>query len=156
MLTRLRAAVAARSLANVECVEAGLLTYEHTGELADFAYSRYALHHLPDFWKALALTRLNRALRPPERRAPVVGCGLQLRARRSPRARGSVVRHRRRERGGRLDPCRACGTRPRRALDLHMLLEPMIERAGFVIEAASYSNDQFSAQYVLRKATRPE
>ena len=30
------------------------------------------------------------------------------------------------------------------------LLEPMIERAGFTIEQAAYSDDLFSASYVLR------
>jgi len=30
------------------------------------------------------------------------------------------------------------------------LLEPMIEQTGFAIEEASYSDDEFSAKYVLR------
>ncbi|TML27735.1 MAG: class I SAM-dependent methyltransferase, partial [Actinobacteria bacterium] len=51
-------------VANVECVNAGFLTYEHTGEPADFVYTRNALHHLPDFWKAVALTRIASMLRP--------------------------------------------------------------------------------------------
>jgi hypothetical protein len=38
--------------------------YEHAGEPADIIYSRYALHHLPDMWKASALTRLRSILRP--------------------------------------------------------------------------------------------
>jgi SAM-dependent methyltransferase len=53
-----------RGLDNVECVERGFLTYEHRGELADFVYSRNALHHLPDFWKAIALERITAFLRP--------------------------------------------------------------------------------------------
>jgi SAM-dependent methyltransferase len=40
------------------------LTYEHAGPRADFVYSRYALHHLPDFWKSVALERLHRVLAP--------------------------------------------------------------------------------------------
>jgi SAM-dependent methyltransferase len=47
----------------VECVEAGFLTYEHAGEPADYVYSRNALHHLPDAWKAIALNRVARLLR---------------------------------------------------------------------------------------------
>jgi ubiquinone/menaquinone biosynthesis C-methylase UbiE len=43
---------------NVECVRSGFLTYEHRGDPADFVYARNALHHLPDFWKALALERV--------------------------------------------------------------------------------------------------
>jgi SAM-dependent methyltransferase len=42
-------------LDNVECVHSGLLAYDHRGEPADFVYTRNALHHLPDFWKAIAL-----------------------------------------------------------------------------------------------------
>ena len=56
MLRRLQAKVTALGLSNIELVRAGFLTYEHTGRRADFIYSRFALHHLPDFWKALALT----------------------------------------------------------------------------------------------------
>lgn len=51
-------------LEHVECVQGSLLTYEHRGNLADFVYSRNALHHLPDFWKALALERIAAILRP--------------------------------------------------------------------------------------------
>ncbi len=49
---------------NIEVVQAGLLSYEHVGEPAGFVYSRNALHHLPDFWKALALRRMAAILRP--------------------------------------------------------------------------------------------
>jgi SAM-dependent methyltransferase len=49
---------------NVETVHAGFLSYEHHGEPADFVYSRHALHHLPDFWKVVALNRIAAMLRP--------------------------------------------------------------------------------------------
>lgn len=64
MLAALRTAVADQGLSNVDCVEAGFLTYEHGGDPVDLVYSRYALHHLPDFWKAIALSRLAAMLRP--------------------------------------------------------------------------------------------
>jgi SAM-dependent methyltransferase len=48
----------------VEWVEAGFLTYEHEGAPPQFVHSRNALHHLPDFWKGVALARI-RALLPP-------------------------------------------------------------------------------------------
>ena len=57
MLERLEANIERAGASNVECVHAGFLTYEHAGEPADLVYSRYALHHLPDFWKAVALSR---------------------------------------------------------------------------------------------------
>jgi ubiquinone/menaquinone biosynthesis C-methylase UbiE len=43
---------------NIHCVQAGFLTYKHQGEPATFVYSRNALHHLPDLWKAIALKRI--------------------------------------------------------------------------------------------------
>lgn len=64
MLARLAARVQQAGLDNVEPVHAGFLSYEHRGDPADFVYSRHALHHLPDGWKALALHRLAACLKP--------------------------------------------------------------------------------------------
>jgi ubiquinone/menaquinone biosynthesis C-methylase UbiE len=64
MLRRLEDKVAQAGLANVELVHAGFLSYEHAGAPADFIYSRFALHHLPDFWKVVAFDRLRRLVRP--------------------------------------------------------------------------------------------
>src|SRR5262249_37662335 len=54
----LLAAIRARGISNLECVEGGFLTYEHSGPPADVVYTRHALHHLPDVWKAVALVRI--------------------------------------------------------------------------------------------------
>jgi len=51
-------------LANLECVRAGFLSYEHTGPPVDAVCTRNALHQLPDFWKAMALERIAGLLRP--------------------------------------------------------------------------------------------
>jgi SAM-dependent methyltransferase len=64
MLRRLGEKLAADRLDNVEPVRGGFLSYVHRGGPADFAYSRFALHHLPDFWKAVALQRVRAMLRP--------------------------------------------------------------------------------------------
>jgi len=64
MLTLLRAKLEHLGSTNVTCVRAGFLTYRHPPGTADFVYSRNALHHLPDFWKALALERIAAMLRP--------------------------------------------------------------------------------------------
>jgi len=63
MLTLLRDEVATASATNITVVQAGFLTYQHPNEPADLVHSRYALHHLPDTWKAIALTRMRRMLR---------------------------------------------------------------------------------------------
>lgn len=64
MLGKLREKVATEAPDNLAIVLAGFLTYEHSGTPADAIYSRLALHHLPDFWKALALARMADILRP--------------------------------------------------------------------------------------------
>jgi SAM-dependent methyltransferase len=48
----------------IEAVHAGFLDYEHEGDAPDAVFTRNALHHLPDFWKAMALERVSRLLRP--------------------------------------------------------------------------------------------
>ena len=151
MLERLRARVIDSGASNVEVVEAGFLTYQHRGRAADFVYSRWALHHLADFWKALALTRIRRILRP--------GGVLRL---------SDVVYS--------FEPSNAeerierwCATLPdeppsddrwvRADLEEHVrdehstftwLLEPMIERSGFSIEQATYTADGIFAEYIAR------
>ena len=64
MLSALRAKVERLRLANITSVRGGFLTYEHPPGAVDFVYSRNALHHLPDFWKAIAIERVAAMLRP--------------------------------------------------------------------------------------------
>jgi ubiquinone/menaquinone biosynthesis C-methylase UbiE len=64
MLAVLRERAAAAGVANLACVQAGFLSYQHAGPPADAVYTRNALHQLPDFWKAVALDRIGRMLRP--------------------------------------------------------------------------------------------
>lgn len=151
MLVRLRAKVVESGFGNVELVEAGFLSYEHAGAPVDVVYSRWALHHLPDFWKAVALRRTRDMLRP--------GGLLRL---------GDIVFS--------FDPHEAvqrieawCASLPavaqnegdwvRADIEEHVrdehstftwVLEPMIERAGFKIEQAVRSEDGFYADYLAR------
>jgi ubiquinone/menaquinone biosynthesis C-methylase UbiE len=64
MLDLLRERAAGAGLNNLDCVRAGFLSYQPAGRPADGVYTRHALHQLPDFWKALALDRIARMLRP--------------------------------------------------------------------------------------------
>jgi ubiquinone/menaquinone biosynthesis C-methylase UbiE len=63
MLAEVRRQATDRDLRNLEIVPGGFLSYEHTGDPADFVHSRHALHQLPDFWKAIALKRIAAMLR---------------------------------------------------------------------------------------------
>jgi SAM-dependent methyltransferase len=64
MLRATQVKIGETGIRNVDCVQAGFLTFQHEGEPADFVSSRNALHHLPDFWKAIALARAAQWLRP--------------------------------------------------------------------------------------------
>lgn len=57
----------AQGLTNLEIASGGFLTYEHADEPVDVLVSNLALHHLPDFWKAIALHRINGMLIPEGR-----------------------------------------------------------------------------------------
>lgn len=151
MLSALRGKAEAASATNVEVVQAGFLTYDYADELADLVYSRYALHHLPDAWKALALIRMRQMLR--------AGGLLRLW--------DVVYDFGPEEAEDRLEAWCATGGDgivgqwSRAELEEHVrdehstftwLLEPMIHRAGFTIEEALHSTDGVFARYLLRAA----
>jgi SAM-dependent methyltransferase len=64
MTDAIRTRVEALGIENVSVVDGGFLSYEHPSTPVDFVYSRNALHHLPDFWKVIALERIAGWLRP--------------------------------------------------------------------------------------------
>jgi ubiquinone/menaquinone biosynthesis C-methylase UbiE len=136
---------------NVEVVEAGFLTYQHSGEPADLVYSRFALHHLPDFWKALALGRIAGMLRPggvlrlsdvvysfePADVEQRIEAWIEETMSADVEAgwtRSELAEHVRDEHS-----------------TFTWLLEPMIERAGFEITDADYSASGMFARYLCRK-----
>ena len=50
--------------ANVRISSAGLLSFAYRPNSYDLIVSEFALHHLPDFWKAVAVSRVFGALKP--------------------------------------------------------------------------------------------
>jgi ubiquinone/menaquinone biosynthesis C-methylase UbiE len=152
MLRRLEDKVATLGLGGkIELVRAGFLTYEHTGAPADFVYSRFALHHLPDFWKAVALARLRRILRP----------GGVLRLWDVVYDFAPAAAEERLEAWCATGGDAVEGEWSRAELEEHVrdehstftwILEPMLRRAGFDITVAEHSGDGIFAKYVLRAA----
>jgi len=151
MVEAARAKAAAAGAANVECVQAGFLGYDHEGDAPDYIYTRHALHHLPDLWKGIALHRLAWLLAP--------GGVLQLRdlvfSFDLPAAAAGIASW-----------VQASSTdRPeegwtRDELETHLrdeystftwLLEPMIERAGLEIVVADYAPVGAYANYICVK-----
>lgn len=51
-----------RGISNIKFCHAGFLTYEHKGMPLNAVVSQLALHHLPDFWKLVALRRIYKML----------------------------------------------------------------------------------------------
>jgi len=64
MVAMIRAHADQAGLVNLDVVQQGMLGYEHQGDPADFVYSRHVLHHLPEFWKVVALQRMAGMLKP--------------------------------------------------------------------------------------------
>ena len=54
----------AKGLKNIEFIQGGFLTYKHDKKSVDVVVSLLALHHLPDFWKQLALIRIFKIMKP--------------------------------------------------------------------------------------------
>ena len=48
----------------IKTQSAGLLSFAFEPDTFDLIVSEFTLHHLPDFWKAVALSRMLRALKP--------------------------------------------------------------------------------------------
>jgi SAM-dependent methyltransferase len=136
-------------LGNLEIAAAGFLTYEHTGDPVDVVYSRYALHHLPDFWKVMALRRVRAMLRPGGIfRLWDVSYNFD------PDDADERIEAWCAPYGDEVDGDWARWELEEHVRDEHStftwLLEAMFDRTGFRIEAADYSDDWFDARYVLR------
>jgi ubiquinone/menaquinone biosynthesis C-methylase UbiE len=151
MLEAIQTRAAEDGVTNVACVQAGFLSYEHQGAPADFAYTRNALHHLPDFWKGIALRRIAQVLAPggllrlrdlvfsfdvAEAEAGIAEW-IDAAAVERPEdgwTRDELVTHVREEHS-----------------TFTWLLEPLIERAGFEIVAADYGTVGAYADYVCAR-----
>lgn len=64
MIEAARRKAAAAGADGIEFHHAGFLTYEHHGDPVDAISTMLAFHHLPDFWKGVALKRMNGMLKP--------------------------------------------------------------------------------------------
>ncbi|MBD2089864.1 methyltransferase domain-containing protein [Microcoleus sp. FACHB-1515] len=64
MLTYARSKAKGVGAIDLKFHQAGFLSYQHQGELADFVVTKNALHILPDFWKMIAFQRMIDMLKP--------------------------------------------------------------------------------------------
>lgn len=149
MLDALKFKLADSTLSNIKIVQSGFLTYKHHRQPADFVYSRFALHHIPDFWKVMALKRIrsfiqkNGILRlwdvvfnfsPDETENKLENwCASLDDAKDNGWTRADIEEHIRDEHS-----------------TYTWLFEAMLQRSGFNIEQAQYSPDGIFAKYVAR------
>jgi SAM-dependent methyltransferase len=54
----------ALGVTNLETHHAGFLTYEHADAPLDWIVTKFALHHLPDAWKGVAVAKMYSLLAP--------------------------------------------------------------------------------------------
>jgi ubiquinone/menaquinone biosynthesis C-methylase UbiE len=150
MTAALRDRVDRLGLENVTVVDGGFLSYEHTGRPADAVFTRNALHQIPDFWKTVALGRIAQMLRPR---------GIL-------RLRDLVFDFEPAEAAERIEAWMAGAVDDPAVgwtaaeLAEHVrgefstfswLFEPMIERAGFDIEARSYRRSAYGTYTCIRR-----
>ena len=134
--------------ANIQFVQAGFLSYEHQGEPADLVITKAAFHHLPDFWKQVALLRINKMVK--------VGGLLYIH--------DVVFQFDPRDYAGKIDSwisglAKVAGEEFRSEIETHIrdehstfgwVLRGMLEKAGFTVEKCR-SNDEFVTEYACRK-----
>ncbi|MBZ0288763.1 MAG: class I SAM-dependent methyltransferase [Anaerolineae bacterium] len=150
MLGVLQAKMAETGIDNIERVQSGFLSYEHEGEPVDFVYSRHALHHLPDFWKALALRRIAMMLKAggvfylrdlifsfaPEETEKVIGEWLANAAESPDKGwtKTELIAHLQTEHS-----------------TYHWLLEAMLEKSGFAIQQVEHGATRVHSAYTCVK-----
>ena len=148
MLAYGREKARAAGAANVEFQHAGFLTCQHAAGAADVIVSMSALHHLPDFWKLIALQRLAGMLRPGGRfylsdmvysfdlanHSEVLETAVRRAAERS----GEQFADQQWARGFREE-----------FITQDWIMEGLLTRAGFVLEKADYPS-RLSAVYLCR------
>ena len=149
MLGRARRKAKQAGLTNIEFRQGGFLTYEHTDNPVDAIVSVVALHHLPDFWKLMGLHRLGSMMKPNghlylfdvvfsfdiDRYEPAVERFIEkMTVHTVPDSRWAAQTHVREEHS-------TCG----------WIMEGLLERAGFRIDAADYKDDFLAAYLCTRK-----
>jgi ubiquinone/menaquinone biosynthesis C-methylase UbiE len=148
MIQQARNKIEGQGIGNLEFINAGFLSYRHAAEQADLVMTKAAFHHLPDFWKQIALLNMN---------SMVKNGGILY-------IFDVVFNFEPQEYHKRIDPWidafeAQAGAEFRAEVETHIrdefstfnwILEGMIRRAGFEIEK-SRSADGFITEYMCRK-----
>lgn len=140
MLNAAKKRAASLGLGNMAFHHAGFLSFDPGEGALDLVTSQFALHHLPDFWKARALTRMRQALKPGGRlylRDVVFTCEPE----RIPEAVEGWISWMVENTGYPREEV-ACHVREEHST-FAWVMEGLIVRAGFRLLSASYENDVY-------------
>ncbi len=148
MLAYAREKAVLQGISNITFCHGGFLTYVHEDDPVDCIVSSLALHHLPDFWKGVALQRLYAMLKPEGRlflydvvyseddyEADISAWIASLEKRGGQKALEDVGMHVQEEYS-----------------TFTWIMESLLEKAGFMIDTVHYDKGVL-AQYVCTKKT---
>ena len=137
-----------KEVSNIDFKQGGFLTYQHSGKPADFVITQLALHHLPDFWKLIALKRIYNMLRDGGTlylRDTVYSFNIDDHQQFFDR----WISETRALAGEELAQDVETAVREEFST-CDWIMEELLKRAGFIIQQADY-NQGFLAQYVCKK-----
>ncbi len=149
MLEYLKQRAEEKGISNIECRQGGFLSYNHEGTPVDGIISSLVLHHLPDFWKQIALKRVYGMLKPGGKFYlfdVVFSFPLEeyeqhfdewvkaFAEKMDEQFAGATANHLKREYS-----------------TFSWILEGMLERAGFTITSAQYEGNGMMAKYLCEK-----
>ncbi len=138
-----------RGRTNISFVNAGFLNYRHDGGPLDAVVTQLALHHLPDFWKQVALVKMNSLLKPGGR-LYLRDVVFSLKLEKYEATVTHVIDNFRKASSDNMADKFSNHVRNEYST-FDWIMEEMLYRAGFDIERADYG-DNFMAVYVCRKA----
>ncbi|MDD5011191.1 MAG: methyltransferase domain-containing protein [Phycisphaerae bacterium] len=134
---------------NISFHQGGFLTYEHSGEPSDAIVSIAALHHLPDFWKQIALRRMAAMLKTggkfnlfdvvfsfkPDNYQPAINEWIKsITANENSEISAEAITHIAKE-----------------FSTFDWIMEEMLQRAGFEIESKNYKDGFFASYLCVKK-----
>ncbi len=137
---------------NIEFIHSGFLSYEHGGAPVDAVVSQIALHHLPDFWKMIALTRIFAMIKDGGR-LYLRDIVFSISHDKYEPALDRILEHFRETSGAELAA----------DFERHIsneystydwIMEEMLYRAGFSIESAEYDEDYMAVYVCIKPAAR--
>lgn len=139
---------ARHGVSNIVFCQGGFLTYQHDADPVDRIVTSLALHHLPDFWKSVALSRLHAMLKSDGR----LFIYDVVYSERNYKANISKWISRWEALGGREAVEDVEGHIREEYSTFSWIMEALLEKAGFRIDTVHYDQGVF-AQYVCTKMT---